>query len=91
MEAQAEVKGKVLPFEEIKKLYPDEWVLIGNPELLKNGFTGPVVDLLQRGVVLYHSVDRTEIAYKAKDVRKGYRSVACVYTGEIPQNRKYLL
>ena len=24
---------KVLSFENIKKLYPEEWVLIGNPEL----------------------------------------------------------
>ncbi len=87
MEAQAEV----LSFDEIKKLHPDEWVLIGNPVLANNGFTGPVVKLLQRGVVLYHSKDRREIAYRAKDVRQGYPSIACVYTGEIPKNRRYLL
>ena len=31
------------------------------------------------------------IAYKAKDLREGYEGITCVYTGEMPRNRKWLL
>ena len=84
------VTSVMLDFATIKKEYPDEWVLVGDPEL-DNTFTGSVISKLKGGVVLYHSKDRREIAYHAQSVRVGYESVVCVYSGEIPQNRKYWL
>lgn len=83
-------ESTLLSFDHIKKLYPNEWVLIGNPQL-NDDFVGSVVSKLLGGVVLFHSKDRREIGYKAKDVRQGYESVVCVYTGEMPKNRKYWL
>jgi hypothetical protein len=82
--------NNILTIEEIKAQYPDQWVLVGNP-ILNENFVGSVISKLLTGVVLFGSQDRREIAYKAKDLRKGYDSVACVYTGKSPKHRRYLL
>ena len=42
-----------ITFNEIKKLYPDEWVLLGDPEMKNTSVLG--------GVVLYHSKDKKEV------------------------------
>jgi hypothetical protein len=84
------MEQNILTLSEIKRQYPSQWVLIGNPKL-NNDFVGSVISKLISGVVLLGSKDRREIAYKAKDLRKGFEHIACVYTGEIPKNRKYLL
>lgn len=81
----------VLSLEEIKAQFPDEWVLIGDPEMEEQEETGSVAERLLGGVILLHSKDRREIAYKAKTVRKEYKSVALIYTGEVSKSRKYLL
>ena len=85
------VQPQVLPFDKIKQLYPDEWVLIGNPVLKDPQVLGSVVSKLVEGVVLYHSKDKREIAYKAKELRQSVSTTACVYTGTIPKNRKFWL
>jgi hypothetical protein len=82
---------EVLTISEIRKLYPDQWVLVGNPELDDPNTLGSIVSKLVSGVVLLAGKDKREIAYKTKDVRKGYDSVTCVYTGSFPKNRKWLL
>ena len=77
--------------DQIKANYPDQWVLIGNPELTNQNVMGSVINQLTKGVVLLASKDKREIGYRTKEVRQGYDSVTCVYTGEIPKNRKWLL
>ena len=84
-------QSKVLSFENIRLLYPNQWVLIGSPELDDPNTLGSIVSKLVSGVVLLASKDKREIAQNAKFVRQNYKSVTCVYTGEIPQNRKWLL
>lgn len=84
------MKDQVLTFAEIKELYPDQWVLIGNP-VLDDSYIGSIVSKLQAGVVLLSSKDRKEIGLKGNEARKGYEEIACVYTGEIPKNRKFWL
>ena len=84
-------QSKVLSFENIRLLYPNQWVLIGSPELDDPNTLGSIVSKLVSGVVLLASKDKREIAQNAKFVRQNYQSVTCVYTGEIPQNRKWLL
>ena len=37
-------------FDELKKLYPDEWVLLGDPKMKNTAVLG--------GIVLYHSKDK---------------------------------
>lgn len=77
--------------EEIRKQYPDQWVLVGDPELKDGDSLGSIISKLERGFVLLASKDKREIGYKTKEARKGFKSVTCIYTGQIPQNRKWLL
>lgn len=81
----------VLSIQEIKIAYPNQWVLVGNPTLDDPKRLDSIVNKLISGVVLSASKDRRELAYKAKEVRKGFDSVACIFTGEMPKNRKWLL
>ncbi len=80
-----------LSFEKIKTLYPNEWVLIGNPELKNPEVEASIVSQLIGGIVIFHTKDKKDLAYKGRDLKKNYESVTCVWTGEIPKNRKFWL
>jgi hypothetical protein len=80
-----------LTISQIKLQYPNEWVLVGNPQMRNDNFVGAVIDVLLSGVLIYHSKDKREIAYKIKDLKQGFDSTACVFTGEMPSNRKFWL
>ena len=81
---------QALTIEEIRKQYPDQWVLIGNPELRNSEVLEPIVYKILRGVVLLANKDKREVALKAKDARQGYDSISCIWTGEFPKNRKWI-
>ncbi len=81
---------QILTIAEIKAQYPDQWVLVGNPELGET-IIGSIIKRLMRGVVLFHSKDKHEVAYKGKDLRIGYDNVTLIFTGEIPKKRKFWL
>lgn len=82
---------EILTKEEIIRKFPDQWVLVGNPQLDSLDTLGSIMSKLVSGVVLLHGKDKREIAQKGIEARKGYPAVTLVYTGEIPQNRKWLL
>jgi hypothetical protein len=82
---------EILNFETIKKLYPNEWVLIGNPELHEPEVEMAIVSQLIGGVLIFHSKDKREIAYKARELKRAFETTTCVYTGEIPKGRKFWL
>ena len=63
-----------LTTEEIKKLYPDQWVLTAHTR--KNG-----VQILG-GKVLLHEADKRNLALKGKDLIRQYPDVNHFYTGE---------
>lgn len=67
----------------IKKLYPDEWVLIGNP-IEKNG------DLF--GEVILNCKDKKVLVEKfvIEELRKKYYRTILRFTGEIPTIGKWL-
>ena len=81
---------EILTIEQIRFQYPDEWILVGNPDLGNAPF-GTIIKKLVSGVVLLHSKDKHEVAYKGKEAREGYESVTLIYTGEIPKKRKFWL
>lgn len=85
------MQSEVLTIAEIKAQYPDQWVLVGNPVLKDLDILEAIINKLISGIVLFASKDKREIAYKAKDLRQGYDGITCVYTGELPQNRRWLL
>jgi hypothetical protein len=59
---------KVLParrsIDDIKKSYPDEWILVGDPEENEREME------FRTGIVLYHSPDKRELAYRDKPLLK---------------------
>ena len=74
------MQNSYLNIEELKKLYPDEWVLLGNPEM-KNTF-------VLGGVLLYHSKDKKEVCYIGRDKTANYSTVTIAFAGELKQHRK---
>jgi hypothetical protein len=77
---------QVMTIEQIKLQYPDQWVLIGNPEF-KNPDLAPLVTQLLHGTVLIASKDKREVALRASEVKQGYDGTACIWTGTFPKKR----
>lgn len=67
-------------FDELKKLYPNEWVLLGNPEM-KN-------TLVMGGILLYHSKDKKEVCYIGRDKTANFSTVTIAFAGDLKQHRK---
>lgn len=49
--------GHLLNISDIKKLYPSEWVLVGNPVM-----DDSKIDVVS-GIPIYHSKDKKEVCY----------------------------
>lgn len=82
---------EILTIDQIKLQYPNEWVLVGNPTMRADNFVGPIIQKIIKGIVLYHSKDKREIGYKAAEIAQTVEETACIYTGEVPKNRKFWL
>lgn len=67
---------------EIKSLYPNEWVLVGNPALDEKN-----IDIVS-GIPLFHSKDKKEVCYIGRDKTSLYNKISLVYTGSSQQKRK---
>lgn len=68
----------VLTIEEIDQQYPNEWVLIGDPQ------TNESLKVLG-GKVLFHSKSREEI-YRQSACEKRGSTLAFYYTGKVGKN-----
>lgn len=82
---------QTLTIDQIRAEYPDQWVLVGNPDLGDFRKVGSVMSKLVSGIVLYHSKDKRKIAYKAKELTQDVERFACIFTGEISANRRIWL
>ncbi len=67
-------------FDNLKVLYPDEWVLLGNPILENTKVLG--------GILLFHSKDKKEVCYLGKDKTSNYQTVTIAFAGDLKQHRK---
>ncbi len=67
-------------FDELKKLYPDEWILLGDPTMKNTSVLG--------GVVLYHSKDKKEVCYIGRDKTTDFSTVTIAFAGDLKQHRK---
>lgn len=75
--------NEVKTIEDIKKSFPDEWVLIGNPKRDESGFR------VLSGIPIYHSKDKKEVCYIGRDKTTEYNRVTLLYTGNFkPVSRK---
>jgi len=72
--------NNLLKMEDIKKLYPDEWVLLGDPEIERTKVLS--------GIVLYHSKDKKEVCYLGREKTKRYSKVTIAYSGEQKNRNK---
>jgi hypothetical protein len=72
-----------LSIEQIKEQFPDQWVLIGNPET----FGSKVLS----GFVIFNTLDKREIAYSQVNWREQFQTAITVFTGQMPKNRKFWL
>ncbi|MDZ4758276.1 MAG: hypothetical protein SGJ10_09070 [Bacteroidota bacterium] len=64
-----------LPFDQVKQLYPNEWVLLGNPAMHNTSVAG--------GIVIYRSKDKKEVCYIGKDKTDDYSTVTIALAGDI--------
>ena len=71
--------------EDIKASYPDEWILLGNPVLDEHR-----QDILS-GVVLYHSHDKRELAYRDKPLLKEYKKTAHFFNRVTPRPKRAVI
>ncbi len=67
-------------FDKLKKLYPDEWILLGDPKMKNTSVLG--------GVVLYHSKDKKEVCYIGRDKTGDFSTVTIAFAGDLKQHRK---
>jgi hypothetical protein len=72
---------EVLTIDQIRKQYPDEWVLVRIDEATK-------ASRPDRGSVLLHGKDYLEICYKGSEIAKNYLTTI-LFTGETNKNRKW--
>jgi hypothetical protein len=71
-----------LNIEKIRDLYPDEWVLLGNPVMDTND-----IEVL-KGIPLYHSRDKREVCYLGKATTTGYSMITLIFTGQPQRIRR---
>lgn len=73
---------KSINIAEIKILYPDEWVLLGNPTMDESK-----LDVIS-GIPLYHSKDKKEVCYIGRDKTADFDKITLIYTGTFRSTRK---
>jgi len=76
--------GERLSIEDIKRSYPDEWILIGDPEEDENGW-----DI--SGIVLYHSADKRELAYRYKPLLENYSRISLFFNRVTPREKRSVI
>jgi hypothetical protein len=74
--------GELINVTEIKALYPDEWVLLGNPKMDDSD-----IDVLS-GIPLFHSKDKKEVCYIGRDKTSNFDKITLIYTGCFKPSRK---
>lgn len=74
------MEPSTISFKQAQSLFPDEWVLVGNPIL--EGTT------VKDGMVLFHSKDKKEVCYLGREKSEGYARVAVVFTGAALKSRR---
>ena len=74
--------GQVLNISDIKQLYPNEWVLLGNPVM-----DDTKIDVIS-GIPIFHSKDKKEVCYIGRDKTSAFDKITLVFTGTFKPSRK---
>ncbi|MDR2585833.1 MAG: hypothetical protein LBC84_06405 [Prevotellaceae bacterium] len=67
---------------DIKRRYPDEWILLGNPEI------DEINQAILSGIVLYHSPDKREVCYLGKPLTNNYKTTALFFNRVTPREKR---
>ena len=78
--SKVNIMDTYLSIEEIKKYFPNEWVLLGNP-------TTTDLDVLG-GFVLFHSADKKEVFVAGKEKIKSYALSTLIFAGDFKPMRR---
>jgi len=78
------MEQQIRSIEEIKILFPDEWVLIGDPEMNANGLH------VLSGIPILHSKDKREVSYLGRDKTEGFKTVTVIYTGSFKSSGRVM-
>jgi hypothetical protein len=73
---------QLLSINDIKKIYPDEWVLIGNPTMDESN-----IDVVA-GIPIYHSKDKKEVCYIGRGRTSEFDKITLIFTGSFKPTRK---
>jgi len=76
---------KMSGIKDIKQSYPDEWILLGNPEIDEKSQT------ILSGVVLYHSPDKKEVSYLGKHKTSGFEKTALFFNRTTPRYKRNVI
>jgi hypothetical protein len=72
--------NELLKMDEMKRQYPGEWMLLGNPEIIRTKVIS--------GIVLFHSKDKKEVCYLGREKTIGFDRVTIAYAGETKKRNK---
>ena len=74
--------GQILNISDIKQLYPNEWVLLGNPVM-----DDTKIDVIS-GIPIFHSKDKKEVCYIGRNKTSAFDKITLVFTGTFKPSRK---
>jgi hypothetical protein len=77
---QMVIEDKVMTWEDIKKVYPDEWVVVANPV-----FDGMKI---VEGIVISNHHDKRIASMEGGEKRAPYPSVTLTFTGQMPPQKR---
>jgi hypothetical protein len=71
--------------DDMKKNYPDEWILLGNPDI--NEYEQKILS----GTVIYHSPDKRELACQGRPLVKNYETTALFFNRVTPREKRHVI
>jgi hypothetical protein len=74
--------AEVIDINDIRTLYPDEWVLLGNPVM-----NDSKIEVLS-GIPIYHSKDKREVCYIGRNKTSSFDKITLIFTGTFKPSRK---
>ena len=79
------VMEKTVNINEIKSHYPDEWILLGDPEIDEKN------QAILSGILLYHSPDKKEVCYLGKTLITDYEKTALFFNRITPRRKRNII
>lgn len=76
---------QTISIDEIRTCYPDEWILLGNPEIDEEN------QQILSGILLYHSPDKREVCYLGKPLIEGYDKTAMFFNRVTPRQKRNVI